>query len=51
MNSSIKFLRDKMEVVGTHAMSSGGVLAGDSHFFDDATTPAKVRQYLDSSKV
>ena len=26
-------------------------IAGDAHFFEDTTSPAKVRQYLDSSKV
>ena len=30
---------------------SGRAIAGDAHFFDDATSPAKVRQFLDSSKV
>ena len=49
MNSSIRYIRDKME--GVAANHGTGVLAGDAHFFDDATTPAKVRQYLDSSKV
>jgi len=29
----------------------GAVSGGDAHFFEDATTPAKVRQYLDSHKV
>ena len=26
-------------------------LAGDAHFFEDSTSPAKVRSYLESSKV
>ena len=30
---------------------SGRTIAGDAHFFEDATTPAKVRAYLDSTKV
>ena len=30
---------------------SGRTIAGDAHFFEDATTPAKVRAYLDSPKV
>ena len=30
---------------------SGRTIAGDAHFFEDATTPAKVRAYLDSAKV
>jgi hypothetical protein len=43
-----------------HFISSSGVdlqgmtgktIAGDAHFFEDATTPAKVRAYLDSPKV
>jgi hypothetical protein len=29
----------------------GAVSGGDAHFFEDATTPAKVKQYLDSAKV
>ncbi len=41
-----KFLRDGVDL---QVMSS--TIAGDAHFFDDATTPGKVRQYLDSSKV
>jgi hypothetical protein len=30
---------------------SGRTIAGDAHFFEDATTPSKVRAYLDSTKV
>jgi hypothetical protein len=26
-------------------------IAGDAHFFDDSTSPAKVRQFLESTKV
>lgn len=26
-------------------------LAGDAHFFEDSTSPAKVRSYLESNKV
>ena len=29
----------------------GAVSGGDAHFFEDTTTPAKVKQYLDSTKV
>jgi hypothetical protein len=41
------FLRDGVDL----QVMSSGTIAGDAHFFDDATTPSKVRQYLDSSKV
>ena len=29
---------------------SSRAIGGDAHFFDDSTTPSKVRQYLDSTK-
>ena len=41
------FLREGVDLQGM----SGRTIAGDAHFFDDATTPAKVRAYLDSGKV
>jgi hypothetical protein len=40
------FLREGVDIPG---MSSRA--AGDAHFFEDATSPAKVRAYLDSIKV
>ena len=30
---------------------SGKAFAGDAYFFEEATTPAKIKEYLDSSKV
>lgn len=30
---------------------SGGSLIGDSYFFEETTTPGKIREYLDSFKV
>ena len=33
------------------SMGVGTVSEGDAHFFEDTTTPAKVRQLLDSMKV
>jgi hypothetical protein len=33
------------------SMGVGNVSEGDAHFFEDTTTPAKVRQFLDSMKV
>lgn len=30
---------------------SSRTIGGDAHFFDDATSPTKVRQYLDAIKV
>lgn len=41
------FLRDGVDM----QVLSSGTIAGEAHFFDDATTPSKVRSYLDSSKV
>jgi hypothetical protein len=41
------FLRDGVDLKGM----SGRAIAGDAHFFEDSTSPAKVRQYLDSKKV
>jgi hypothetical protein len=41
------FLREGVDLQGM----SGRTIAGDAHFFEDATTPTKVRAYLDSAKV
>lgn len=41
------FLRDNVDLQAI----SGKALAGDAHFFEDVTTPAKIRSYLDSFKV
>ena len=41
------FLREGVDMQGI----TGRTIAGDAHFFEDATTPAKVRAYLDSTKV
>ena len=44
------FLRDGVDL----RRISGGqsiTIAGDAHFFDDATSPEKVRHYLESLKV
>lgn len=40
------FLREGVDLQGI----GGRTIAGDAHFFEDATTPAKVRAYLDSAK-
>ena len=45
------FLRDGVSRIGSTMNISSGVIAGEAHFFEDATTPAKVRQLLDSNKV
>jgi hypothetical protein len=50
MNETIRFVRDKMENVTTTGISNVGVLAGDAHFFDDTTTPSKLKEFLDSQK-
>jgi len=48
------FLREGMDF---QAMSStlsdmtSRSISGDAHFFEDTTSPAKVREYLDSAKV
>jgi hypothetical protein len=41
------FLREGVDLQAI----SNQTIAGDAHFFEDSTTPAKIRQYLDSSKV
>jgi AP-3 complex subunit beta len=41
------FLRDKVDL---QALSGKAFAAGDSHFFEDAATPAKIKEYLDSTK-
>jgi len=44
------FLRDGVDL----RRISGGqsiTIAGDAHFFDDATSPEKLRHYLESLKV
>jgi hypothetical protein len=41
------FLRDNVDLQAI----SGKALAGDAHFFEDVTTPAKIKQYLDSFQV
>ncbi len=46
-NSGMEFLRDGVDLQAI----SGRALAGDAHLFEEATTPAKIRQYLDSTKV
>lgn len=38
------------EGVDLHSLS-GRALAGDAHFFEDSTGPAKIKEYLDSPKV
>jgi hypothetical protein len=41
-----------MEAFGADLGLSGRSLApGDAHLFEEATTPAKIRQHLDSNKV
>eukprot|EP01041_Mallomonas_annulata_P006874 gene6874-13937_t len=40
------FLRDSVDLRGI----SNRTIAGDAHFFDDATSPDKIRQYLESTK-
>ena len=42
-----KILHSGVDLKGMYGKS----FSGDSHFFDDAATPAKIRQYLDSSQV
>lgn len=42
------FLRDKVDL---QALSGKAFAAGDSHFFEDAATPAKIKELLDSNKV
>ena len=41
------FFREGVDLHGMGARAIGG----DAHFFDDSTTPSRVRQYLDSVKV
>jgi hypothetical protein len=43
------FLRDGVDLnmISATAISS----VGDAHFFEDATPPIKIRQFLDSNKV
>lgn len=41
------FLRDKVDLTAL----SGKAFSGDSHFFEDVTTPPKIRQMLDSNLV
>lgn len=43
------FLRDGVDLnmISQTAMST----VGDAHFFEDATPPVKIRQYLDSNQV
>ena len=41
------FLRDGVDLQAL----SGTTINGDAHYFDDNTSPAKVRQNLDSIKV
>lgn len=43
----MEFLRDGVDLQAI----SGRALAGDAHLFEEATTPAKIRQCLDSTKV
>lgn len=42
------FLREGVDIQG---MSGRAMAGGDAHFFEDSTSPNKVRQYLDSIKV
>jgi hypothetical protein len=46
MQKMENFLREGVDLQGI-----SGRVAGDAHFFEDATSPAKVRAYLDSIKV
>ncbi len=41
-------LRNGVDLQG---MYNAKTINGDAHFFEDVTTPAKVRQYLDSFQV
>ena len=41
------FLRDSVDLAGF----AGGAIAGDAHFFEDASSPAKIKAYLDSNQV
>jgi hypothetical protein len=43
----MEFLRDGVDLQAI----GGRALAGDAHLFEEATTPAKIRNYLDSTKV
>lgn len=43
-----KILRNGVDFQGIY---QGKSFNGDAHFFEDVTTPAKVREYLDSFKV
>ena len=43
MNNTINYISVDLQM-------SGRTIGGDAHFFDDAATPAKVRQNLDSTK-
>jgi hypothetical protein len=45
------FLREGVAMDIGNAVSSKLNGAGDAHYFEDSTTPAKVRQWLDSIKV
>lgn len=44
------FLREGVDLSGL-GIYRGRTIAGDAHFFDDATTPSMIRNYLASSKV
>lgn len=41
---------EKFMSEGIDLQSMSRINAGDAHFFDDSTTPSKVRSYLDASK-
>jgi hypothetical protein len=42
-------LRNGVDLQGMY--QGGKSFVGDAHYFEDVTTPAKVREYLDSFKV
>ena len=44
------FLREGVDLSGL-GIYRGRTIAGDAHFFDDATTPSMIRNYLASTKV
>ena len=47
----MEFLREGVALDIGNAVSNKLNGAGDAHYFEDSTTPAKVRQWLDSIKV
>jgi hypothetical protein len=42
------FLRNGVDLQNMYNIKN---FAGDAHFFEDTTTPAKVKEYLDSFQV